>query len=94
MEGLGTISKFRYLWFPNLGNLFLFAHLPNLEGLASFSVHMSCWVAQVGFWIPDCYSLLIFTKWHFPGSGRFDFPTAAAMGVLVVPLWLWFCFGF
>lgn len=95
MEGLGTISKFRYLWFPNLGNLFLFAAVfLTVEGLASFSGAYVMLGGSGGILDSGLLFVTYLYQVAFPGgSGRFDFPTAAAMSVLVVPLVALVLFG-
>ena len=95
MEGHRTISKFRYLWFPNLGNLFLFAAVfLTVEETASFSGAYVMLGGSIGILDSGLLFVTYLYQVAFPGgSGRFDFPTAAAMSVLVVPLVALVLFG-
>ena len=88
MEGLGEWSKIRYLWFPAIRNLILFAAVfLAVEGIASFFGCLCATWRLWEFWTQDYYLLPMFIKLLLlGGSGRFDFPTAAAMCFSVAPV--------
>ena len=88
MEGLGAWSKIRYLWFPATRNLILFAGVfLAVEGIASFSGAYVLLGGSGGILDSGLLFITYVYQVAFPGgSGRFDFPTAAAMCFSVAPI--------
>ena len=88
MEGLGEWSKIRYLWLPAIRNLILFAAVfLAVEGIASFSGAYVLLGGSGGILDSGLLFITYVYQVAFPGgSGRFDFPTAAAMCFSVAPI--------
>ena len=88
MEGLGAWAKIRYLWFPAIRNLILFAAVfLAVEGIASFSGAYVLLGGSGGILDSGLLFITYVYQVAFPGgSGRFDFPTAAAMCFSVAPV--------
>ena len=88
VEGAGTWLTVRKILIPNLWHLALFAMVfLVVDGFASFSGAYNLLGGSGG--ILDSGLLLVTYVYQvaFPGgSGRFDFPGAAAMSLLVVPV--------
>jgi multiple sugar transport system permease protein len=88
LEGLGVWAKIRYLWFPAIRNLILFAAVfLAVEGIASFSGAYVLLGGSGGILDSGLLFITYVYQVAFPGgSGRFDFPTAAAMSFSVAPI--------
>jgi len=88
LEGVGIWMRVRKIFIPNLWHLALFAIVfLVVDGFASFSGAYNLLGGSGG--IMDAGLLLVTYVYQvaFPGgSGRFDFPGAAAMSLLVVPI--------
>ncbi len=88
LEGTGFAQKLGQIFLPNLWHLGLFATVfLVVDGFASFSGAYNLLGGSGG--ILDAGLLLVTYIYQvaFPGgSGRFDFPAAAAMSLLVVPV--------
>ena len=88
LEGVGIGMRVRKIFIPNLWHLALFAVVfLVVDGFASFSGAYNLLGGSGG--IMDAGLLLVTYVYQvaFPGgSGRFDFPGAAAMSLLVVPI--------
>ncbi|MBT3668120.1 MAG: sugar ABC transporter permease [Opitutae bacterium] len=88
LEGVGFWMRIRKIFLPNLWHLVLFAVVfLVVDGFASFSGAYNLLGGSGG--IMDAGLLLVTYVYQvaFPGgSGRFDFPGAAAMSLLIVPI--------
>ncbi len=87
MEGLGGWSKLRILWMPGIGHLILFAAIfLTVDGFASFSGAYVLLGGSGGILDSGLLFVTYLYQVAFPGgSGRFDFPTATAMSLMVMP---------
>ena len=87
MEGLGKWGRLTGIWFPAVRKLMLFAAIfLTVEGFASFSGAYVLLGGSGGILDSGLLFVTYLYQVAFPGgSGRFDFPTASAMSMLVAP---------
>ena len=87
LEGAGSWLKIRTIWIPGIRNLALFAAIfLVVDGFASFSGAYVLLGGSGGILDSGLLFVTYLYQVAFPGgSGRFDFPAAAAMSVLVAP---------
>ena len=87
LEGAGSWMKIRTIWIPGIRNLGLFAAIfLVVDGFASFSGAYVLLGGSGGILDSGLLFVTYVYQVAFPGgSGRFDFPAAAAMSVLVAP---------
>ena len=87
LEGAGSWLRIRTIWIPGIRNLALFAAIfLVVDGFASFSGAYVLLGGSGGILDSGLLFVTYLYQVAFPGgSGRFDFPAAAAMSVLVAP---------
>ena len=88
LEGAGAWLKIRSIWIPSIRNLALFAAIfLVVDGFASFSGAYVLLGGSGGILDSGLLFVTYVYQVAFPGgSGRFDFPAAAAMSLLVAPV--------
>lgn len=88
LEGLGWSQKLGQVFLPNLWHLGLFSMVfLVVDGFASFSGAYNLLGGSGGMLDAGLLLVTYIYQVAFPGgSGRFDFPAAAAMSLLVVPV--------
>jgi ABC-type sugar transport system permease subunit len=88
LEGLGWREKLGQVFLPNLWHLGLFSMVfLVVDGFASFSGAYNLLGGSGGMLDAGLLLVTYIYQVAFPGgSGRFDFPAAAAMSLLVVPV--------
>jgi ABC-type sugar transport system permease subunit len=88
LEGARAWLKIRSIWIPSIRNLALFAAIfLVVDGFASFSGAYVLLGGSGGILDSGLLFVTYVYQVAFPGgSGRFDFPAAAAMSLLVAPV--------
>ena len=88
LEGMGLWSRIYQVWYPGTRHLILFAGIfLTVEGIASFSGAYVLLGGSGGILDSGLLFVTYLYQVAFPGgSGRFDFPTAMSMTLLITPI--------